>query len=383
MNFPSSKKLKYWAENYLKGTISQSDKEALEAWYMSMPDMEIDWDDDQIDSLQTLQHKIFKAVESQIRDNDNKKILRRKRLRYIMSAAAIIFILVTLGFFMHKGKNTEIASAGRQLVNDIQPGITQATLTLPNGKKIALDSAHSVKITAEKGSIYVVDKNGVTTYLGNATQLNVYNTLTTHRGEQAPPLVLADGTKVWLNSASSLRFPISFNSDTREVTLSGEAYFEVAKNPRHPFIVNAGASKIKVLGTHFDVMAYKDEPYTCATLLEGSIRITNGNNNARLVPGQQGKISTDGSVNVGWVDAEESIAWLHGQLSMKSMNLTTFMREVSRWYNVDVVYEGEPPVLNFSGLLNKAVPLSQILAALSANGVRCNLKDKTIIVSGK
>lgn len=386
MSVPSRNQLKAWTESYLKGTISEADKNSLEAWYSSIPDNEVEWDDAGVDSSQALQSKILDAIELQIESNQKLRLKRIRRFSIYISAAAavlILFIFVRRIYLKNEGTIINEAITKAQPIKDIQPGVIQATLTLANGKVIPIDSAHSLNIAKEKRRIFIMHKNGTTEYIRDEVQLTVYNTLTTKRGEQAPPIILSDGTKVWVNAASSFRFPLSFNGSTREVMLSGEAYFEVAKDARHPFIVNTGKNKVEVLGTHFDVMAYQDEPYVYATLLKGSIRIVNKKNTAILSPGQQGKINTNNAIEVKNIDAEQSIDWLEGKLSLTNINLQAFMREISRWYNVDINYEGQLPTLSFSGSLNKNVPLSQILQALNANGVNCELKNKTIIVSGK
>ncbi len=386
MSVPSRNQLKAWTESYLRGTISEADKNSLEAWYSSIPDNKVEWDDAGVDSSQALQSKILDAIELQIESNQKLRLKRIRRFSIYISAAAavlILFIFVRRIYLKNEGTIINGAITKAQPIKDIQPGVIQATLTLANGKVIPIDSAHSLNIAKEKRRIFIMHKNGTTEYIRDEVQLTVYNTLTTKRGEQAPPIILSDGTKVWVNAASSFRFPLSFNGSAREVMLSGEAYFEVAKDARHPFIVNTGKNKVEVLGTHFDVMAYQDEPYVYATLLKGSIRIVNKKNTAILSPGQQGKINTNNAIEVKNIDAEQSIDWLEGKLSLTNINLQAFMREISRWYNVDINYEGQLPTLSFSGSLNKNVPLSQILQALNANGVNCELKNKTIIVSGK
>jgi len=385
MKSPSRKQLESWAEDYLKGTISEEDKKALEGWYLSMPDAEIEWKDEETASAEILQSKIFRAVQQKVghsKKNGSSEKYRRIALR-ISEVAAILVLLVGIGLFIRPRRSVvKVPDVAREAkAADVQPGTTKATLTLANGRRIILDSMQAINVKKVNGHLCIMDKSGIVTYLDDTTQL--YSTLVTHRGEQAPPLILADGTKIWVNAASTLHFPLIFKGSTREVSLSGEAYFEVAKDPAHPFIVNTGTDKVEVLGTHFDVKAYNDEPSAYATLLEGAICLTNGRNTVRLAPGQQGKVNSKGNISVRNVDPGESVAWLHGQLTMQNMDVTAFLNEVSRWYDVNVVYNGKAPVLSFSGFLNKQVPLSRVLEALNANGVHCTLKEKTIVVSGE
>lgn len=385
MKPPSRKQLEIWAEDYLKGTISESDKKALEDWYLSVPDAELEWKDGGIDSAETLRSKIFQAVRERT-DRDKKKNFPNRNksiVLRILEVAAILLLLIGVGLITrlrhHAVKIQAVAQAHKE--QDIQPGTTKAMLTLANGRRIILDSTHAVNVKEVNGHLCITDKSGVVTYLNDTTQL--YGTLVTHRGEQAPPLTLADGTKIWANAASVLHFPLIFKGGAREVSLSGEAYFEVAKDPKHPFIVTTAADKVEVLGTHFDVKAYRDEPSAYATLLEGAIRLTNGHNTVKLAPGQQGRVNSKGAITVRNVDAGEFVAWMHGQLSMQNMDVTAFLNEVARWYDVNVAYKGNVPVMSFSGFLNKQVPLSKVLEALNANGVNCTLQGKTIVVSGR
>jgi len=379
---PSFEQLEAWIENYLNGTISEEDKKALESWYNAAPDNEVRWSNS-LDSPQGLQSRLLGSIDNKIDKNKKDKI--KKRLQRISRMAAMVIFIVGAAFiYRHYNKPIKKnAPTALSQTNDVQPGTTTATLTLSNGRKIPLDSAHSVSAALTRGEVCLINKNGQKVYLDKSPRLNVLNILSTHKGEQSPPIVLADGSKVWVNSASTLRFPVAFTGSTREVFLDGEAYFEVTKDPAHPFIVNAGTSKIRVLGTHFDVMAYKEEPCTYATLLEGAITIRDKNNSADLVPGQQGQINENGSIRVREVDATQSVAWLHGQFPMDGTNILAFMRAVSRWYDVDIVYNGKTPAFNFSGTLDKQVPLSQLLAALNANGIHCELKNRQVILYDK
>lgn len=381
-DIPSSEQLESWIESYLNGTISEDDKKALEYWYNFIPDREINWSNPGLDSPKALQLRLLGAIDAKI--DNNKRERNKRRLRRVTRVAAVLIFIIgavsTIWHYKVSKKNNSVAALHS---NDIQPGTTLATLTLSNGKKIVLDSAHSVNINIVKGEVCLTDKAGQKMYVNKDPQLSVLNTLLTHKGEQAPPVTLADGTKVWLNAASKLYFPLAFAGKTREVFLSGEAYFEVAKDHSHPFVVNIGTNKIEVLGTHFDVMAYNEEPCAYTTLLEGSVRISSSNGNAMLTPGQQGEINSNGAIHIKTVDVEQSVAWLHGQLPMDGTDILAFMRAVSRWYNVDIVYSGKPPVLNFSGSLDKQTPLPQLLNALNANGIHCELKDRKIILYGK
>lgn len=298
-------------------------------------------------------------------------------------AAAIVCLCICLYFMLHT--STEMQKEGIVSVHSaVVPGTAGASLVLPDGRKVAFDSAlsSSIKnIQVSNSQLILVKNNGQKINLEKTAGLKVYSTLVTQRGQQAPAMYLADGTKVWLNAASSLRFPVVFNGNKREVQLTGEAYFEVAKDAAHPFIVDAEGSQIKVLGTHFNVMAYKDEPATYATLLEGAIQLVHGTSSTMLAPGEQGQVNREGAVKVKKVDTQLATAWLKGKLPMENMEIHAFLREVSRWYDVDIKYKTQIPSQTFSGNLNRNVPLAHILAALKANGVQSQLKERTLIIS--
>lgn len=384
MNNPSPEQLKAWADSYLKGTISESDKAALEAWYTSLPEThqkDIEWNEPGLRSAKALQSRIFDAIDKKI----GKEETRTYKTWWLpfSSAAAILAAIVLVFFYTRQHRSPEQPTAATtQPVKDIQPGSTQATLLLADGKAMEINGRDSMNVTARAGAVCVLDKAGKLTYQGSVASPDVYNTVITHKGQQSPPLILPDGTKVWLNAASTLHFPVTFRGQQRQVSLTGEAYFEVAKNLSHPFVVRTAENKIEVLGTHFDIKAYDDEPLKYATLLEGAIRVSNEHHSVQLSPGEQSQTAANGNIVTGKVTANQYIAWMYGELPLNSMDIKNFLREVARWYDVDILYEGEPPLLTFSGVLDKDVPISQILSALNANGIHCILKDKTVVVSG-
>jgi len=211
----------------------------------------------------------------------------------------------------------------------------------------------------------------------------------TSRGRQFQ-FVLPDGSKVWLNSASSITYPTAFTGTERTVKITGEAYFEVTKKPEQPFVVIANETKVEVLGTHFNIMAYTDETAVKTTLLEGSVKfysLINGAPNGLpvlLIPGQQGQVDNKTKrITTHEADTEDATAWIHGQLNIKSEDIRSFMRQVARWYDVDIVFEGSAPSLSFSGYLDKNVNLSYLLKALNDNGVPTKLEGRKVIIPAK
>jgi ferric-dicitrate binding protein FerR (iron transport regulator) len=208
--------------------------------------------------------------------------------------------------------------------------------------------------------------------------------MTTPRGRQFQ-VVLPDGTKVWLNAASSIRYPTVFTGNTRQVSVTGEAYFEVTKNPKQPFMVSLGQTQVEVLGTHFDVMAYPDEPEIHTTLLEGAVKFSNGKEQAFLKPGEKGNTTrqANAKIRVKETDTDEAVAWVRGQLVMGDADMEKLVREISRWYDVDIIFEGPVPRRHFWSIINRNVNLSDVLQVLNANGVHTRKEGSKIIISAK
>lgn len=267
---------------------------------------------------------------------------------------------------------------------DIPPGGNKAILILGDGSSIALDSAGNGLLASQGGTSVTQSGKGQLVYKsGHDTEsAPVLNTVTTPKGGQFH-IVLPDGTGVWLNAASSLRFPTAFTGKQRNVEITGEVYFEVAHNRQMPFVVKNGATEITVLGTHFNVMAYDDEKIMRTTLLEGAVKITRGAMEALLAPGQQARISAaTGSVRVvDDVNTEKELSWKNGYFQFEDESLESIMRQVSRWYDVEVRYEGNSRGENFTGRLKRNSNVSSVMKILSLSGVKFRIEDKTIIVT--
>jgi transmembrane sensor len=301
-------------------------------------------------------------------------------LRY----AAAVLLLVLLGaaadYLIHwKHERQEVVAASKITEQDIAPGGNKAVLTLGNGAKIILDSAHNGTLTQQGNATIVKTDSGQLSYRAGSEKLTdiVYNTLTTPRGGQFQ-LSLPDGTKVWLNSASSIRFPTAFSGSNREVEMTGEVYFEVVHDARRPFRVKAAGREIEDLGTHFNVNAYTDEQAMNTTLLEGSVKV------GQLIlsrAGQQARISSDGKVSlINDVNLEEVVAWKNGYFEFTDADIKAVMRQLSRWYAVTVVYgKHEEPAL-FTGQIGRNMTASQVFQVLSATGYHFTIRGDTIRV---
>ena len=302
------------------------------------------------------------------------------------AAAAVLILVSWFVFFSEPISPTTSKSTQKAAVkNDLLPGGNKAVLKTSDGSSLILNDAKN-GILAQQGGIEVnKTKDGQLVFASkkdpSQNQSVVFNTLETPNGGQYH-LILSDGTKVWLNAASSLRFPSTFIGKERVVELKGEAYFEVAKNARMPFKVKARNTEIQVLGTHFNVMSYDDELSMKTTLVEGAIRVKNGDRTDDLHPGQQAVGSQNGKLEVrDNVNVEEEIAWKKGLFQFNDTNLKEVMRQLSRWYDVKVVYEKEVPENRITGKISRNVKASEVINMLRFMGTDCRIEGKNIIVN--
>lgn len=297
-------------------------------------------------------------------------------------AAVIATIVIGAGIFYYQRNDLSDKTTQTVSGSDIAPGKQAATLTLANGKKVALASIGQGKLAAEDGLTITKTADGQLVYELDAEGQVVgskTNTLSTAKGETYR-LRLPDGSLVWLNAASSLTYAFTFNKNgERRVQLSGEAYFEIAKDKAHPFIVNTDRQQVQVLGTHFNINSYNDEPRTATTLLEGSIRVMAAGKEEVLRPGQQAEVNrttleiTDANVTV-------ATAWKDGQMAFKKTDIQTVLRQISRWYNVDVEYQGKVPDFTVTGEVSRAESLSSILKVLELSDVHFELKGRKLMI---
>ena len=307
-------------------------------------------------------------------------LLRRKWWNY---AAAVAAVLLLFEAGLNQLKNTakkQPPIAVQPPKKDIPAGRQGAILTLSNGQRIVLDSAGNGVLTTDAG-VRVIRKGGQLSYGGNTAEV-LYNQVVTPKGRKWE-LTLSDGTRVWLNAASSIRYPLSFVGKERMVEVSGETYFEVAPDKNRPFKINiAGKGNIEVLGTRFDVNAYDDEDAMRTTLLEGSVKVTRGKNSRLLSPGQQAVLDkgTDDVKVMNDVNIDEVMAWRNGRFIFSDMDLKGIMRQLARWYDVDVVYEGKVPEIRVGGIIHNDVYLSTVMEFLGENGVHYKIEGKTITI---
>jgi len=315
-------------------------------------------------------------------------VSHKRSFKWLYPAAAAVLLFAFSGvYFWLKNKTSErqIAQSANtsKIVQDaIVPGGNKALLTLSDGSNMVLDSTHLGDLV-EQGNAKVSNlKTAVLAYhTGNENNREiVYNTLSTPGGGQYQ-LILSDGTRVWLNASSSIHFPTGFTGKERNVTLTGEAYFEVAKNPAMPFKITVKDVEVQVLGTHFNIMAYNDENSINTTLVEGSVKVSRGAVHKMLVPGQESTINKTGGIKVAEADMEEVMAWKNGWFQFNAYGIEKVMRQVSRWYDVEIVYEGKIPAGHFSGSVSRENNISQVLKIMEAGGVHFKIEGRKVIVS--
>ena len=325
-------------------------------------------------------------------------VIRIKRWMY---AAAAILLLLTAGtaYYFLSGTGVEVRNISQQdppeKTHDLKPGKTGAVLVLADGSQISLDSVQN-GVLASQGNSKIIGRNGRISYERGATSGNepLYNTISTPRGRQFS-LVLSDGSKVWLNAASSIRYPADFNSNDRKVEITGEAYMEIAPRYRKdrsgsmekiPFIVQfntveGNKGEIQVLGTHFNINTYGDDRDVKATLLEGSIQLVLNDRHMVIKPGEQVTTDKDGRMQLDSnVDMDAVMAWKNGFFSFNNTDMYTLMNEIGRWYDVDVEYAGAVPDRKFGGEIARSSNASQVLKIMEESNVRFRIEEKKIIV---
>lgn len=308
----------------------------------------------------------------------------------ILSAAAII-IMLSVGILIWNNNQVQNELKIRTAVinKDIAPGGNKAILKLADGTEIVLDGHDTGILANENGTKISKTADGMLLYdasksVGEESVANMgshMNTLSTPRGGQYM-LILPDRTKVWLNAESSISYPSVFSGPERNITLTGEAYFEVAKDKVHPFKVKASEVEVKVLGTHFNIMSYAEERQTQVSLAEGSVLIDLGEASKNLIPGQQASIKKGSRhISLRSLEIEEVIDWKNGLFQFDNTPLDQVMRQIKRWYNVEIIYEGTRPDIYITGIISRSNNVSKILALIEeTGGVDFEIGNKQIIV---
>jgi hypothetical protein len=378
---------------YNQGKANAEEKAFLEAYYDLFEQSEDDLNNFSESTKNLIKEDIRSQIKHQMFEEQEDYAVAivpfyKKWINY--AAAAVLVAACTIGFLVLKPKSEPqmVKLQPKTTIQDIAPGKNQAVLTLANGEVITLDDKANGILAKQAGVVITKNGDGLLQYQITADAEPAINTISTPRGGQYQ-LILADGTKVWLNAASAITFPTKFNGLDREVEIHGEAYFEVAKNAKKPFRVKSKNQIIEVLGTHFNVNTYEDEAADKTTLLEGSVSISKLDKNGKtqfssskiLKPGEQASLYINGPIKVAKADEEEAVAWKNGYFKFDKADIKTIMRQVSRWYNVDVEFKGEVSKDLFVGKINRSENVSGVLRILELSKISTEIKDRKIIIS--
>jgi transmembrane sensor len=380
-----AKRVGYLVAGYLKNTLTEEEKDELDAWVTASDEnmrFFVKLTDEKNIEKGLKERGIYdadKAVERLKQKIAGK--YRRPATRiplWAIGIAACVVLLVGLFVVLNRTENRPSVSPPLVTTKDVAPGTSTAVLTLSDGRTLGLDTIRG-SIAGISGAT-AVNSNGGIAYSTAADQSSSINTISTPRGGQYQ-LALSDGSKVWLNAASSVKFPTAFNGKDRKVEITGEAYFEVAHDPYKAFYVEANGAEIKVLGTHFNVNAYDNEDATRVTLLQGSVRVNNDKGATTIQPGQQAVVATGREPAVTTTpDLDEVMAWKNGVFEFKDASIEEIMKQVERWYNVRVTYEAKPSY-HFNASIKRDVPVSKLFRLLElTDQVHFTIDNNTITV---
>lgn len=385
MGKPNHQELQELTNKWLKGEITPEEKARLDAWYDEDDEPELQWTTD--DAEDELEQRMFAEIQQQ-----KEKVPASKKWRRLIAAAAVALLAGSAGFYFYfhqanitTGQADANNSLSKATTHDLAPGGNKATLTLANGTQINLTNAQNGKLATQANVLVNKTADGQVKYqpdaVGNIIEEPVYNTLATPRGGKYD-LTLADGTHVWLNAASSIRYPSSFKGKERIVEVTGEAYFEVVHNDAQPFKVIAAGQTITDIGTRFNINAYNDEPDMRTTLVEGSVKVSNAEGATILTPGQQAIVAGNQQIRLNAnANVDEAIAWHRGLFEFNDADIRSMMRQLARWYDVDVIYEGKVSERLFSGKIYRNLNASEIAEILSYKKIHFRIEGRKIIVT--
>jgi len=374
-------------DKYISDKATETEKLLVKTYYARLRGENESGD---IKNEKIIGETLFNQITAQINADNDTAITVKPAKRVSLwwySAAAILLVIFSIGILLYKA-NTSTEPKNVDYAALIQPGKNKAVLTLADGKKVILDNVSSGAIAEQNGIQIKKKENGTLEYVqvegtsSNNRVQNIFNTIETPRGGQYK-IILDDGTIVWLNAASSLRYPLHFNGAERKVELTGEGYFEVAHLKAEPFIVVTNKQEVEVLGTHFNINAYTDEEDVKTTLLEGSVKVKmlrDRNQSKYLKPGEQ-SVLNNGNWQVKQVDAAAQVDWKNGRFIFKDEELKSVMRKLARWYDIEVDYNQSLENLSFSGKISRSKTLKDVLRILTrTNDVTFKVKERRVTV---
>lgn len=325
------------------------------------------------------QEPLEEAMEPPVVTMPVARELGRRWTRWLAAASVLLVAGATWWWMDQQARK----SAQVVVKQDVEaPKTNRARVTLANGQVVDLDSMNNGQI-ALQGTVQLVKlANGQIAYKNVQGELIAemqFNTLENPRGSKVISMTLADGSRVWLNAGSSVTYPVAFAGNERKVAISGEAYFEVAHDATKPFYVTKGNTQVQVLGTHFNINAYDDEPATRVTLLEGAVKVSKETLTETLRPGQQAQVAADIKVTDA-VNVEAVMAWKNGLFSFRGTSLEDMMRQIARWYDMKVTYKGAIPERQFGGKIYRDANISRVLEILEESNIHYQINNKEIVI---
>ncbi|MBB1286770.1 FecR domain-containing protein [Flavisolibacter sp. BT320] len=376
------------ARKWADGTITEEEKQEFSEWFNAEDRDPLSIPPSFSIGEEELGQRMFQQILA--RRQERAGIFPLWRRGWVQAAAAVLVVLSAsflLLYFLPSGDNEKVVVYQKLVVDNkrhqptVFPGGNRAILRLADGSEIVLDSAQNGILASSTAANVIKLADGQLSVSANGkTVPATNNTLTTPRGGQYA-ITLADGTRVWINSASALSFPSAFSGPERKVELTGEAYFEVAKKVRQPFRVVVNGMDVTVLGTHFNIMAYADEEAVQTTLLEGAVQVRNEQGSSVLKPGQQALAKGAGAIRVREdIDTEQVLAWKNGLFQFEKIRIETIMRQLARWYGIDVVYSGTVRE-HFTGTISRQVGIEKVFRMLALTGaVQFSLSGNRVTV---
>ena len=361
-----------------QGIATEEELMAYNAYLNQLTGADKDLNYHELESADNLKEELLKRIENRIGFTKDRKL----GVWYHIAAAASVLVFLSIGSYysFHKQAVQQTTQTKKQ---DLAPGGNKAILTLANGQQIFLNDANNGTIANQSNISITKTKGGRVVYNSNQSTAKevIYNTITTPRGGETS-VRLADGTIAYLDAASSIHYPVSFMGNERKVEITGQVYFEVVHNATKPFSVTVKGESIDDIGTHFNINAYDDEPAVKTTLLEGSVKVGKGNSVVLLKPGQAAVLRINANkIEVEKANIEKTMAWKNGELVFDGDNIVSIMREISRWYNADIVYQTSTEHKIFVGSVSRFVNVSDVLKTLELTGtVHFKIEGRRIIV---
>ncbi|SFA44421.1 FecR family protein [Pedobacter suwonensis] len=362
-------------KKFRQGTILPEEQAFLETWYLNWNSDNQHFTEDEINAAKS---KVWLALNSPVH--------RLKPWYWLSAVAGILLFIIVFWFYKERIDSPRTNLVVKKARTDFKPGGNKAILTLANGEEVSLGNPAKGEV-ASQGTVQVTEtETGKLVYKGRKeiSEAVMINKLTTPRGGEYQ-LVLSDGTKVWLNAASSISFPAAFEGNYRKVSITGEVYFEVAHDKKKPFLVTAREQEISVLGTHFNISAYQDDEFVTTSLISGAVRVKNLKTKVEksIQPGQSATTSSaNDDVLIHAIDKDEILSWKNGYFQFDNQNVYSIMKVLSRWYNVDVQFLSDKNTEHFGGTFSRGKQLSEILANLEKLGnVHFTITPKKVIVT--